>query len=403
MTDLNTKSKPKRILIFSLAYFPFIGGAEIAIKEITDRLDPDDSEIEFDMITLRLSKKNPKFEKVGNVNVHRIGFTGKCQSTSDFFKFPLNLNKYLLVPLGFIKAVNLNKKRKYDGIWSMMATYNSFAAILFKLTHPKIPFLLTLQEGDPIEYIKKRARPLWFLFTRIFTEADHIQVISNYLEDFAREMKYQGEIRVIPNGVNVNHFEKINEDKILEIKTKYNKDEKMDDIWVITSSRLVEKNAVDTIIEALPLLEKRIKLIIAGEGPLEEELRILIEELKVEDRVIFVGQVDHSDLPNYLHASDMFIRPSRSEGFGNSFVEAMAASLPVIATDVGGIKDFLKHKETGLVCGVNDYQDIALKIEMYLKDIDLREEIVENAYGMVKEKYDWNIVAESMKEVFIKL
>lgn len=394
-----TDKKPKRILIFSLVYFPFVGGAEIAIKEITDRLSTED--FEFDMITLRLDKELPKFEKVGNINIHRVGFVGNCKTVSDSFRFPLNLNKYLLIPLGFFKAVNLNRKRKYNVTWSMIATYNSFAAVLFKLTHPKIPFLLTLQEGDPIEHIKKRAKPLWSLFTRIFTKADHVQVISNYLGDFAKEMGYVGEVSVVPNGVNVGHFEKFNDEKVFKIKSDIEKDG--GDVWLITASRLVYKNAIEDVIGALPLLSENIKFLILGEGPMKDELEDFAEELKVSHRVKFLGHISHDDLPDYFHASDIFIRPSRSEGFGNSFVEAMASNLPVIATDVGGIIDFLKHKNTGLICGVNDSNDIACKVEMYLKDIDLREEIIDNAYEMVKEKYDWNIVAEDMKEVFEKL
>ena len=104
-----------------------------------------------------------------------------------------------------------------------------------------------------------------------------------------------------------------------------------------------------------------------------------------------------------MKASDIFIRPSRSEGFGNSFVEAMAAKLPVIATDVGGISDFLIHKKTGLVCGLNDSNDIAHKVDMYTRDINLRNEIIDNAHEMVKEKYDWDTVSIKMKDIFIKL
>ena len=62
----------KKILIFSLVYYPrYIGGAEVAIKEITDRISP--SDIEFDMVTLRSHKDLPKAEKIGNVNVYRVG------------------------------------------------------------------------------------------------------------------------------------------------------------------------------------------------------------------------------------------------------------------------------------------------------------------------------------------
>ena len=71
----------KRILVFSLAYHPFVGGAEIAVKEITDRIG--EGEITFDMITLRYDSRLPRVERVGNVMVHRIGFTRRAPSPAD--------------------------------------------------------------------------------------------------------------------------------------------------------------------------------------------------------------------------------------------------------------------------------------------------------------------------------
>ncbi|MDD5071750.1 MAG: hypothetical protein PHQ42_03375, partial [Patescibacteria group bacterium] len=59
----------KRVLIISTAYFPFVGGAEVAVREITERI----SAIEFDMITARMDRKLPRFERLGNINVYRIG------------------------------------------------------------------------------------------------------------------------------------------------------------------------------------------------------------------------------------------------------------------------------------------------------------------------------------------
>jgi hypothetical protein len=78
----------KKILIFSLNYYPrFIGGAEVAIKEITDRISPE--EIEFHMITLRFDSALPAVEKIGNVLVYRIGFTKRGATIAELKKFPM--------------------------------------------------------------------------------------------------------------------------------------------------------------------------------------------------------------------------------------------------------------------------------------------------------------------------
>lgn len=80
----------------------------------------------------------------------------------------------------------------------------------------------------------------------------------------------------------------------------------------------------------------------------------------------------------------------------------MAARIPVIATPVGGIVDFLKDKETGLFCNVSDPKSIAEKVVEYTSDQDLKNRILHTAFEMVKEKYDWNNIAGQMKHVFVK-
>ncbi len=385
----------KRALIFSFVYYPrFIGGAEIAIKEITDRIP--DGEIEFDLVALRFDNRLPKEEKIGNVTIHRIGFAGKQTESADSLPLHLHLNKYLYPFIAAWKSSRLHRERKYSFTWAMMANYSGFGALFFKLLHKDVPFLLTLQEGDPIEYIKKRVGLLLPLFKKIFTSADAIQTISHYLADFARDMGATCPVEVIPNGVGVAHFSKeIDETEMHAVKQALGKNE--GDVFLITTSRLVVKNAVGDIIKSLEHLPENVKLVILGTGYQEAELKRLSKALGVSERVNFLGYVAHADMPKYLKASDIFIRPSLSEGFGNSFIEAMAAKIPVIATPVGGIVDFLKNKETGLFCEVENPEDIARKVEVFIKDKNLRDEIVDRAFKMVQREYDWDLVAKSMK------
>lgn len=393
---------PKKVLIFSLTYEPFIGGAEIAIKEITNRIN----NIEFDMITLRFDSALPSFEKIGNINVYRIGFARKNPDMKDLVRFPLKLNKLIFPILAYFKAVELNRKNKYEIIWAMMAAYAGFAAMFFKVIHPQVKYLLTLQEGDPFEFILNKVKFIRFLFNKIFTKADFIQAISNYLADWAMTMGYKGEIQVVPNAVDVEKFSFFNfQLSINETKKKLNFE--VSDKILITASRLVKKNAINDVIKALKYLPSEIKFLILGIGPDEEALKQLAKDEKVEDRVRFLGQVDHRELPMYLYSADIFIRPSLSEGLGNSFLEAMAAGIPVIATPVGGITDFLFDPEknpgvapTGLYCQVRNPESIAEAVKKYLDNSDLKRTIVENARELVKNKYDWNIIAKQMQVIF---
>lgn len=367
----------KRILIFSLVYFPrFVGGAEVALKEITDRLGTD---YEFDMITLRLDPRLPHVEKIGNVTIYRVGFT-----------FAKSLQKYLFPITGFWEALTLVSQHTYNGIWCMMASYHLVAVVLLKILYPKIPLVLTLQEGDPLEYIKKKALPVWPFFKMLFAKASIVQVISNYLGDFAKEMGANCPIEVVPNGVDIELFSK--ETSLVPMKKEKG------DIILITTSRLTKKNAIDDVIKSLVHLPNNVKFAILGTGELENELKTLTKKLQLGDRVSFLGFVNNHELPAYLHQSDIFIRPSLSEGFGISFVEAMAAGLPVIATPVGGIVDFIEEGKTGLFCEVRNPKSIAEQVELLINDNKLYRKIIINSYNMVYKKYTWDIVATEMKQ-----
>jgi glycosyltransferase involved in cell wall biosynthesis len=354
----------KRILIFSLAYYPLVGGAEVAVKEITDRI----SDIEFDMVTLRFSASDKTHEKIGNVNVYRI------DSSKNLFPFK-----------AFRFANKLHEVRPYDAVWAIMANWAGFAAAFFKHRFPNVKYILTLQEGDPTGEIERKVWFIYLLWKKIFLRADTIQTISHFLADWARTLGYKGRIEVIPNGVDTRKFELTNIRKQKE------------NTVLISASRLVKKNGMEDVINALAHLPENVVFQVIGSGLLEGSLKVQVKKLKLENRVTFLGFLNQDEIPKYLHQADIFIRPSLSEGMGNSFIEAMAAGLPIIATPVGGIPDFLRDGETGLFCEVHNPQSICETVSRLITNPALKEEIITNAKALVIEKYDWNLIARDMK------
>jgi len=390
-------SNKKRILIFSIAYYPFVGGAEVAVREITKRL----TNYEFTLITLRMDRKLPKREVIDNIEIHRIGFLSSSKLKLSV-NWPLLLSKYLFPFQALLKARSLQRKGGFCASWSIMANYAGFAALFFKWTNSQIPFLLTLQEGDSPEHIRKRVGLFMPLYKRIFRKADKVQAISNFLADYAREMGYRGEVSVVPNGVDIEKFAKefAEEERSEALETVGKKE---GDIILITTSRLVKKNAVDDIIRSLSYLPGKYKLYIAGQGSEEDNLRSLTKELDLGNRVIFGGFVLHENLHGLLKVSDIFVRPSRSEGLGNSFLEAMAVGLPVIATSVGGIVDFLENEKTGFFCEVDNPKSIAEQVKKISENPILNRKIVSNSRKMVSEKYSWNLLARRVGNIFEEL
>ncbi len=389
-------SEKKKVLILSLAYFPkFVGGAEVAIKEITDRLG---NKYDFDMVTLRFDRNLPLIEKIGSVNIFRVGYS-LPGTTQTHLPLIVKISKILAPVSIFLKALKLCKKNKYDLVWSMMANQAGFAGMFLKFFNKKIPLVLSIQEGDSPESIKRKMRFVLPLYKKIFYSADFVQAISNFLASFSIEMGANSKkIIVVPNGVDVEKFSKISENQQSDIFNELNLG--VDDQIIVTASRLVEKNGVEFLIRSLSLLSENIKLLIIGDGPLKNNLNNIVESLELTNRVIFKGYVEPEKIPEYFSISSVFSRPSLSEGLGNVFLEAMASKLPVVATPVGGIVDIIKDGETGLFSKPADYTDLAEKLNLVLSDHDLRKKLAANGFEMVSKGYDWDNIARKMDEIF---
>ncbi len=396
----------KRILIFSLAYYPdLVGGAEVALKEITDRLDP--VEFEFHMITTRYNSRLPKVEKIGNILVHRIGIWGRPHPTiQEVGGFPLSLNKYYFEVAAAFKAYVLDKQYRYSAQWAMLAQACAIPGGIFKTLRPSVPYILTLQDGHPPLFIERQMFPVWPLFKRGFLRADRITALSTFLSTWARRMGYRGPLEIIPNGADTRRFSEAHSPSALE-RVKAELGKKMGDVFLVTTSRLVHKNAVDDVIRALPLLPENVSFIVYGIGPDESALKSLVKNLGVEKRVQFRGEIVHDEMPLALKASDIFIRPSRSEGQGTSFMEAMAAGLPVIATQEGGIADFLFDEKrnpdkppTGFAVDKDSPEQIAAVVKSIMEKPERAAAVAATARAMVLEKYDWNLIAEKMRRLF---
>ncbi|MEK7583038.1 MAG: glycosyltransferase family 4 protein [Patescibacteria group bacterium] len=328
-----------RVLILTTEYLPKIGGSEVAIANLTRRLP----EVTFDIIS--------------------SGWGGK----------------WLMPITGFFRGL----RRDYDVIHAWQASYAAGAGVLLKLVRPKTPFVVTLQEGKDLG---KQSFFVRFFRSFILRKADAITAISNYLLEYGRRVNTHAGYYLLPNGVDVGKFE----NQISKIKIQ----EKI----LITVSRLVPKNGLDILIYAMQSLPEY-ELRIAGEGPQEKELKMLVRRLNMSDRVSFLGTVSQEALPGLLQRSSVFVRPSRSEGLGVAFLEAMAAGVPVIATPVGGIPDFLKDHETGLFCRVNDPESIARAVRELDQRPELREKIVANARELMRTCYDWDILAKQYYEI----
>lgn len=381
--NAETALKPLRIAVFAPDdYFPPAGGAEVAMGSIMKGLP----EIHFDLYSSHVGEARPKVEVDGNVTLYR-----QTLGPPKFQKF---------VGVSFLAPIFAAFRPKYDVCWGMMATYGGMGASFFHFL-TGTPFVLTLQEGDPLDEIERRTKPYRFLFKRIFSTANSLQPISNFLRDWGFRMGFHGKISdVIPNGVDTARFEiPITPEARIELRKLWNIPD--DGIVLITTSRLVKKNGVGDVIEALPSMPSNVIFVVYGVGELDAQLKARATKLGVNDRIRWMGHVAYEKVPDVIKAADVFIRPSLTEGLGNSFIEAMAAGLPTIATPVGGIPDFLTDGVTGFMCQPNDPASIAAAMQRVLSLSDEeRSRILKQARDTVRDRYSWTRVIADMRTLF---
>ncbi|SNQ62935.1 hypothetical protein MNV_980037 [Candidatus Methanoperedens nitroreducens] len=130
-----------------------------------------------------------------------------------------------------------------------------------------------------------------------------------------------------------------------------------------------------------------------GDGPILESLQQQSKKAKIERNIHFMGFLPLQELIKYASTADIAIFPSRYEPFGMMILEAMALKKPIIATNVGGIKEIIQNYNNGILVNP-DSNEISEALVKLLKDEELQETLSVNAYETSK-RYDWDKVCES--------
>jgi phosphatidylinositol alpha-mannosyltransferase len=209
---------------------------------------------------------------------------------------------------------------------------------------------------------------------------------------------FDGEYRIIPNGVDVHRFNPNNEKIEWLVKDNSKK--------ILFVGRIEPRKGLKYLILALNEIIKFIsdvKLIVVGDGP----FKILYEQYlnkNIEDKVIFVGKVGYDELPKFYVSCDVFVSPAtEKESFGIVLLEAMASKIPVIASDIEGYRQIIKDEVNGFLFENENYKNLADKIIMVLKNKNFVNKVVENAYKIVIEKYSWESVSKQIEDYYYEL
>ncbi|HEY7533711.1 MAG TPA: glycosyltransferase family 4 protein, partial [Nitrospiraceae bacterium] len=160
--------------------------------------------------------------------------------------------------------------------------------------------------------------------------------------------------------------------------------------YILCVAELQEYKAVDILVRAAkPLLtdDDSLTLVLAGDGPLRQDLESLASSLGIRRRTMFLGTQGASEIAALLRGCEMLVLPSRMEPFGIVLIEAMACKAAVVATNVGGIPEIIQHEVSGILVEPENPEALSAAIRRVLTDANLKKELVENAYSRVMERF----------------
>ena len=202
-------------------------------------------------------------------------------------------------------------------------------------------------------------------------------------------------INIVPLGVELPERNQISTDSKREI------------VKVLFVGRLEDRKGTKYLLKAIPVVLQmcsNVSFTFIGKDFENNHQRRFEEETQniFKDKVFFLGFVDDDDLKDYYRDCDIFVVPSLSESFGLIFVEAMSWAKPVIACDVCGISDVVKHFESGiLVRPKNEYQ-LAEALAKLINDKDLRQEMGRRGREICEQKFEINFMVQNMVSIYLK-
>jgi len=352
------------ILMVSLDFIPIVGGITAHVYELSSALMRNGCKV---TVITRAVEGREFLEKVDGIDVHRIDlkFIG--------MSYGLQINSYIKKHLKEINPdlIHMHGMRPLE-------FYNI----------KKIPLVYTNHTSGYLKRIKKGGYRI-ALLKKLFKKPKLFLAPSKELLEIP--FKIKAIKTYIPNGVISEKFER-NLDNRLKIRKILNlKDE---DILAIVTRRMVWKNGVKYLALATQFLKnKNLKLLFIGDGEEFDEIKSILEK-NFKNKFFMLGSKTHGEIIAYYSASDLSILPSLMEATSISGLEAMAASLPLVGTTVGGIPELVKDGITGYLCDPENPKDLALKIDLLLKN-DYKK-MGQNASEIVKKDFDWNTIAKSV-------
>jgi glycosyltransferase involved in cell wall biosynthesis len=207
-------------------------------------------------------------------------------------------------------------------------------------------------------------------------------------------------VDVIPNGVNTLAFDALEGVDLSEFRANWAMPEEK---IVFHVGRIVYEKGIETLIRSVPAVLANVpeaRFIIAGRGPELEAMRGLIASMHLEHKMVMPGFVSTEDRNRLFKVADCAVFPSLYEPFGIVALEGMAARVPVVVSEVGGLKEVVTHGETGITVYPGDPSSCAWGITHTLQHPEWAAMRVQNAFRQVRTVFNWDVIARQTDAVY---
>jgi rhamnosyl/mannosyltransferase len=362
--------------IYKDYYPPVFGGIENNINIICNGIK------DIADVKVLVSNTKPKtvIEKIDGVEVTKVAEFGRIASA------PLNL----YFPL-WLKRLGSGSEVLH---FHFPNPTGEISYLLSGLKHKKV---VVSYHSDVIRqaFYLNFYKPLLLKF---FDKVDRILPTSpNYMESSPILRHFRYKCTVVPLGIDYSQFSISDDDKVKINKLKGVYRNKI----ILFIGKLRYYKGLEYLIKAMQNVDA--KLLIIGSGFLRPHLDRIVADLRLQEKVVFVGEVDDCTRKIYLNACDVFVLPSifRSEGFGIVQLEAMACGKPVVCTELGTGTSFVnQHGETGIVVPPRSSESLAEAINRLLGDETLRKKYGEAGRRRVEEQFSREVMVNKILRVY---
>jgi len=316
---------------------------------------------------------------------HAQGDAGLVYDVSRYRK---PLSKRCGVRLILPRLIALHKRHRFDVIHCHAAYPQAYIAATFKRWFG-IPFVVRPHGTDVLPKERIRSHPrLENRMRNALSYADAIIAQGMFLKKVIIELGVdERRVHTIHNGVDIEAFSR---------GSRYDHPRP----YVLGLGNLIPHKGFDVLLRAYALLDQpTVDLIIAGTGREQTKLMSLANQLGIASRVQFAGQVEGNRKVDLYRSAELFVCPSRREPFANVILEAMAAGLPIIASDVGGNGEMVRHGEHGFLFPAEDAAALAATLSLALGDRTALAQFRQATARRIRD-FDWSVIAQQYLHLY---